>query len=201
MRVLGVIPARGGSKRIPRKNCRLLHGCPLVGYTIRAAQAATKLTDWVVSTEDREIADIALSYGAFVIKRPDELAQDEASTGSVLLHALEWMEQDHEPYDMVVCLHPTSPIRDPRHIDSAITLLSMTDRASLASVSCRKRTYLHNASIYAMKADWLRRTNQHYSDHSVPFLMDARHSVDIDTEDDFRIAELYLNDHNCSSRQ
>jgi CMP-N,N'-diacetyllegionaminic acid synthase len=191
--VLGIIPARGGSKRIPRKNLRLLHSVPLIGYTIRAAAAASKLTDWVVSTENEEIASLALSYGATVVERPEDLAQDDSTSGAVARHALGWMEVDREPYDMVVLLHPTSPIRDPKHIDQAIDLLWKSDAPALASVSCRKRTYTHNASIYAMRSDWLVETNQHYCDRSIPFLMDARHSVDIDTEDDFRIAELFLN--------
>jgi CMP-N,N'-diacetyllegionaminic acid synthase len=193
VRVLGIIPARGGSKRIPRKNLRLLRGEPLISYTIRAAQAASLLTDWVVSTEDREIADLALSYGALVVERPEYLARDDSTSGAVARHALGWMEVDREPYDMVVLLHPTSPIRDPKHIDQAIDLLWKSDAPALASVSCRKRTYTHNASIYAMRSDWLVETNQHYCDRSIPFLMDARHSVDIDTEEDFRIAELFLN--------
>jgi CMP-N,N'-diacetyllegionaminic acid synthase len=171
----------------------LLHNVPLIGYTIRAAKAASKFTDWVVSTEDKEIADLALSYGACVVKRPEELAQDDSTSGAVARHALGWMEVDREPYDIVVLLHPTSPIRDPKHIDEAIDLLWKSDAPALASVSCRKRTYIHNASIYAMRSDWLVKTEQHYCDRSIPFLMDARHSVDIDTEDDFRIAELFLN--------
>ncbi len=193
-RTLGVIPARGGSKRVPRKNLRLLCGVPLIGYTIRACQAASKLTDWVVSTEDSEIRDVALSYGARIVKRPEELAQDDTTSGAVLRHALQWMEDERGHYDMVVCLHPTSPIRDARHIDEAIYQLWSSKAPALASVSCRKRTYVHNASIYAMDRDWLMKTGEHYCDRSVPYLMDARHSLDIDTEDDLRIAELYLND-------
>jgi CMP-N,N'-diacetyllegionaminic acid synthase len=193
VRTLGVIPARGGSKRILRKNLRLLHNVPLIGYTIRAAAAASKLTDWVVSTENEEIANLALSYGATVVERPEELAQDDSTSGAVARHALGWMEVDREPYDMVVLLHPTSPIRDPKHIDQAISLLWESDAPALASVSCRKRAYVHNASIYAMRSDWLVSTEQHYCEQSIPFLMDARHSVDIDTEDDFRMAELFLN--------
>lgn len=201
MRTLGIIPARGGSKRVPRKNLRLLHGVPLIGYTIRAAQAASKLTYFVVSTEDEEIKQIALSYGADVVDRPNDLAGDDITTGSVLRNALDTAEGNGPPYDFVVCLHPTSPIRDPKHIDDAVNLIWSTGASSLASVSCRKRCYVHNASIYIMRAKWLRETNQHYCDSSVPFLMDARHSVDIDTEDDLRIAELYLNGNNSSSRQ
>jgi CMP-N,N'-diacetyllegionaminic acid synthase len=171
----------------------LLNGVPLIWYTIRAAKEASLLTDWVVSTENKEIADLALSYGALVVERPDSLAEDDSTSGAVARHALGWMEVDREPYDMVVLLHPTSPIRDPKHIDQAIRLLSESDAPALASVVHRKRTYTHNASIYAMRADWLMETELHYCDYSIPFLMDTRHSVDIDNEEDFKIAELFLN--------
>lgn len=210
-RVLGVIPARGGSKRIPRKNVRLLHGVPLIGYTIRAAQAASKLTDWVVSTEDKEIADVALSYGAKVIGQP--MASDTSTSGQVCRYALDTMERDNAPYDMVVLLHPTSPIRDPKHIDEAVDLLWKSERNTLASV-CRlprKRhpnvgyiwarywratdgdTYIMNASIYAMKRDWFIKNNEHTDMISVPLVMDRFHSLDIDEEIDLKLGELYLN--------
>jgi CMP-N,N'-diacetyllegionaminic acid synthase len=193
VKTLGVIPARGGSKRIIRKNCRLLHNVPLIGYTIRAAQSAVGLTDIVVSTEDEELKQIALSYGATVVDRPASLAGDDVTSGAVLRHALDVMEDGGERYDLVICLHPTSPIRHPDHIGQAINLLWYSDAPALASVACRKRTYTHNASIYAMRRDWLVSTGQHYCERSIPFLMDARHSVDIDTEEDFKIAELFLN--------
>lgn len=123
------------------------------------------------------------------------------------------MERDNSPYDIVVCLHPTSPIRDPKHIDDAIDLLWESDRDVLASV-CQlpvKRhqnvgyvwanywrayagnSYILNASIYAMKRDWLRKNNEHTDTVMVPFVMDRFHSLDIDEEIDFKLGELYLN--------
>jgi CMP-N,N'-diacetyllegionaminic acid synthase len=192
MRVLGVIPARGGSKRIPRKNIRPLHGSPLIAYTIRACQASEKLTDWVVSTEDEQIRDVALSLGAYVIRRPDELADDLASSDAVALHALNWIGVQTGPkainYDIVVLLHPTSPIRNPRHIDRAIETLWNSDAPSLASVEYAKRSYRHNASIYAVKTPF----TQLYGEKTIPFLMDKRHSLDIDDEADWQIAEKWL---------
>jgi CMP-N,N'-diacetyllegionaminic acid synthase len=185
-RVLGVIPARGNSKRIPNKNIRPLHGSPLIAYTIRAAQDSELLTTWVVSTESQAIRDVALSYGAYVVRRPEELAADDATTDDVLLHALEWMGAD--TFDMVVCLHPTSPIRDPKHIDQAIDILWSSDAPSLASVEYSKRSYRHNASIYAVKTPFTKR----YNDQTIPFLMDKRHSLDIDEEAEWQIAELWL---------
>jgi CMP-N,N'-diacetyllegionaminic acid synthase len=190
VRVLGVIPARGGSKRIPRKNIRPLHNSPLISYTIRACQASELLTTWVVSTEDEQIRDVALSYGAYVVRRPDELATDLASSDEVALHALDWMGcQEGGFYDIVVLLHPTSPIRDPRHIDRAIETLWNSNAPSLASVEYAKRSYRHNASIYAVKTPF----TQLYGEKTIPFLMDKRHSLDIDDEADWQIAELWLN--------
>jgi CMP-N,N'-diacetyllegionaminic acid synthase len=206
-RVLGVIPARGGSKRIPRKNLRLLKGEPLLSYTIRAAWAAKRLTDWVVSTEDREIANLALSYGATVVERPESLAQDDTTSGAVVRHALDWMEVDRAPYDMVVLLHPTSPIRDPKHIDEAVDKLWTSPLKTLASVyEIPRKThpnvmtayewhcggYVLNASIYAMKRDWFLENNKHTSEVSVPFVMDRYHSLDVDEEADLAIAGVYL---------
>jgi CMP-N,N'-diacetyllegionaminic acid synthase len=213
-RVLGVIPARGGSKRIPRKNLRLLKGEPLLSYTIRAAQQARRLTDWVVSTEDREIANLALSYGATVVERPEDLALDDTTSGAVVRHALDWMEVDRAPYDMVMLLHPTSPIRNPKHIDEAIEKLWRSELDTLASVcrlprkghqnikrmcgegdiydAMRGDAYIYNASIYAMKRDWFLQNNKHTSDVSVPFVMDRFHSLDVDEEADLAIAGVYL---------
>ncbi len=186
LRVLGIIPARKNSKRLPNKNLRLLAGCPLISYTIRAAQAASKLTEYVVATDDVEIANVAKSYGAPVLMRPE--VPDNQTSGELIQYVLDRCDYI---YDVVVLLHPTSPIRDAAHIDQAINLLLGSKAPSLASVECRKRTYTHNASIYAIKREAF--NGQHYSDESIPFLMDKRHSVDIDTEDDFRLAELYLN--------
>jgi CMP-N,N'-diacetyllegionaminic acid synthase len=215
-RVLGVVPARGGSKRIPRKNLRLLNGKPLIWYTIEAAKQAKKLTDWVVSTEDKEIANLALSYGAYVVKRPDSLAEDDTTSGAVVRHALDWMEVDRAPYDIVMLLHPTSPIRDPKHIDEAIARLWISPLDTLASVWELPRKghrnvvssgawtgsmatieendlFILNASIYAMKRNWFLKTNTHTTERSfVPLVMDRFHSLDVDEEADLAIAGVYL---------
>lgn len=91
--VLAVIPARGGSKRLPRKNIMPIKGHPLIAYTIKAAQDATKLTDWLVSTDDAQIAEVARAYGAPVpFMRPAELAYDTDRNAAVIRHAMEFME-------------------------------------------------------------------------------------------------------------
>ena len=207
MRALGIIPARGGSKRVPRKNLRSLAGKPLIQYTIEAAQKATKLTTWVVSTEDEEIRDVALSLGAYVIRRPDELAHDDTTTGAVLLHALEWMEPD--AFDVVVCLHPTSPIRDPLDIDDSVTWLQGTNLYDCVASCCALPVkthpnlfpenggpsyggYILNGSIYSIKRDWLKKHGKHVSMDPMLMPMDRRHSLDIDEEIDLKLGELFL---------
>ena len=136
-RVLAVIPARGGSKRFPRKNVALLCGKPLICHTIEAAQRSTLITDWLVSSEDDEIIEIATNYGAPVpFRRPIELATDEVRNIDVTIHALEYMERVNKlEYDMIVLLQPTVPIRDPKHIDESIELLWASELDSLASVN------------------------------------------------------------------
>jgi CMP-N,N'-diacetyllegionaminic acid synthase len=89
-KVLGVIPARGGSKRVKKKNLRHLCGKPLIQWTIEAAQQAKSLTNWAVSTEDYEIGQVSVNLGAYVVSRPEELADDLASSDSVALHVLDW---------------------------------------------------------------------------------------------------------------
>ena len=172
------------------------------------------LTDWVVSTEDKEVKNIALSYGASVVDRPESLAGDDITSGAVLRHALDTLEDRGPLYDMVVCLHPTSPIRDPRHIDQAIKQLDESDDNYLASAMALPKKAQHkffngnfacefqpdywlNASIYAIKTDRFRSDNKITSDWAAVQIleMDRRHSIDIDTEDDWKIAELMLNDH------
>lgn len=113
--ILGVIPARGGSKGIPRKNIKMIAGKPLIAWTIDAAKKSRLMDDFVVSTEDREIANIAKKYGAKIINRPAELATDEATTISVLQHVLSII-----PADDIVLLQPTSPIRSKGLIDKCI---------------------------------------------------------------------------------
>jgi CMP-N-acetylneuraminic acid synthetase len=134
--VLAVIPARGGSKRLPRKNILKIGEHPMVAYSIMAVREASNVTDWIVSSEDDEIIGIARQYGASIpFRRPDKLAADDIRNIDVVLHALEYMEKlKGRRYDIIVLLQPTSPIRDTEHIDKAIDLLWQSDLPSLASV-------------------------------------------------------------------
>lgn len=125
MEILGVIPARGGSKGIPRKNIRMLNGKPLIAWTIEAAKRSKLLTRVIVSTDDQEIADIARSYGAEVsFLRPADISHDLATDVQFLNHALDFLKEKegYEP-DIVLRLPPTSPLRTAEHIDQGIEVL------------------------------------------------------------------------------
>jgi len=120
--ILGIIPARGGSKGIPRKNIKPLHGKPLIYYTIKEALKSKFLNRVVVSTEDNDIAEIAKKFGAKVIKRPKELARDETPIRDVVIHVLNKFKEKKYIPDAVVLLQPSSPLRKAHHIDEAISL-------------------------------------------------------------------------------
>ena len=135
MNVLGVIPARGGSKGIPNKNLAPLCGRPLLAYTADAAKASTRLTRTIVSTDDPRIAESATSLGLEVpFMRPASLAEDEAPMLPVLQHAIEAMESSGFSTDIVVLLQPTSPLRRGEHIDAAIDWLLRVRGDSVVSV-------------------------------------------------------------------
>jgi CMP-N-acetylneuraminic acid synthetase len=136
MLVLGVIPARGGSKSVPRKNIALLHGRPLIAYTIEAARASRRLTHFLVSSEDPEIIAVAADCGAPVpFVRPAELATDVAPTLPVVQHAVREMERmEGIIFEIVVLLQPTTPLRCAQDIDAAVAKLIDTGADSVVSV-------------------------------------------------------------------
>lgn len=125
LRVLAVVPARGGSKGLPGKNVRPLAGLPLVAHSLRAAEAMRTVTRCVVTTDDPLIAEVARAHGGDVPwLRPAELATDETPMAPVLRHALAAVEaEEGTSYDVVVLLDPTSPARVPEEIDDAVELL------------------------------------------------------------------------------
>jgi CMP-N-acetylneuraminic acid synthetase len=136
MNILGIIPARGGSKSVPHKNIALLNGKPMIAYTIEAAKKSQRLTEFLVSSENPEIIDVAKQYGAPVpFVRPAQLATDEAPTLPVVQHAVREMEALNDlTYDIIVLLQPTTPLRRPEDIDAAIDKLVATDADSVISV-------------------------------------------------------------------
>ncbi|ACD97105.1 acylneuraminate cytidylyltransferase family protein [Trichlorobacter lovleyi] len=135
--VLGLIPARGGSKRLPRKNLLTLVGQPLISYTIQAGLQANCIDELMVSTDDHEIAQVALAWGARVpFMRPCELARDDTSTFEVVRHALDYYKEvEGKLFEYVALLQPTSPLRSGEDIDNAMVFLRKKNADSVISVS------------------------------------------------------------------
>jgi CMP-N-acetylneuraminic acid synthetase len=200
--ILGIIPARGGSKGIPRKNIRPCCGKPLIAWTIESAKRARFLDRFVVSTEDDEIASVAEQYGAEVIPRPIELATDEATTLSVLQHVLSVIDAD-----VVVLLQCTSPIRDDEIIDRCIRTFSETGADSVATGfictfyewgSYREERrqdldgfFYDDGNVYVLSADNIRRGDL-FGERKVRMLTSREQNIEIDDEFDFWIAEQVL---------
>ena len=136
MNILGLIPARGGSKSIPRKNIALLAGRPLLAYTCEAALESRCLTRVVLSTDDEAIAEVGRNCGVEVpFMRPAELAGDNTPSLAVAQHAIRWLSE-HEDWeaDVLVLLQPTSPLRRVNHVDEAIELLLQSGAETVVSV-------------------------------------------------------------------
>ncbi|PHV38914.1 cytidylyltransferase domain-containing protein [Janthinobacterium sp. BJB304] len=222
MKTLALIPARGGSKGIPRKNINMIAGKPLIAWTIEAALASTLLDGVVVSTDNAEIAEVALRYGAQVpFLRPAELARDETPGVEPVLHALQQLPD----YDAVLLLQPTSPLRSSADIDACVALAREREAVSVVSVSepdahpdwmyrmtatqqlekllasqshTRRQdlpTVLTlNGALYFANADWLRSSRTLLAEETLAYVMPADRSVDIDTPLDWKFAELLLNE-------
>ena len=142
MKVLGIIPARGGSKGVPRKNIRSLSGKPLIAHTIEGALEAHLLTRVILSTDDEEIASVGKSFGADVpFIRPSELAADDTPTFPVIVHAVEYLEAKGEVFDAVCILKPTNPFRRSEDIDACIELMAKSAADSVVSVLPVPETY------------------------------------------------------------
>ncbi|MBF0124381.1 MAG: acylneuraminate cytidylyltransferase family protein [Magnetococcales bacterium] len=133
--VLAVIPARGGSRGVPRKNVRLLAGRPLIAWSIGAAQACPAIDRLIVSSEDDEIIEVAQQWGCEVpFRRPAALATDHASSIDVLLHALDTLADQQQRYDWLLLLQPTSPLRTDEDIQMALRLCRRDDVAAVVSL-------------------------------------------------------------------
>lgn len=212
MDVVGLIPARGGSKGIPRKNLEQVGGKPLLAWTVEAALAASELTQVVVSTDDDEIAAAA---GVEVLRRPPELAADDTPMLDVVRHAVAALAPD-----VVVLLQPTSPLRRAEHVDACVrlllesgadavvtvvevphrfrpdSLLDVVDGRAVARGGARTRqekelVYARNGpAVLARRADRL--GDDLYGGDVRPFVMDERDSLDVDDPFDLELADLLL---------
>lgn len=178
--MLGIIPARGGSKRIPRKNVRELGGKRLVEWTIEAMQGAGM--DGVVSTEDGEIALVSINHRppCKALVRPKELATDEARTEGVILHVLGIYPQQ----EAFCLLQPTSPFRTSKHILEALSLFERY--GNLISVN---EDGERNGAIYIQDAWEFQK--QGFDPNSYKYVMKDG-NLDIDTEEDWRLAEEHV---------
>ena len=122
-RVLAIIPARGGSKGLPRKNIINFDGKPLIAWTIEASLNSKYITKTVVSSDDDEILNISKQHGSDTIKRPSDLASDNATSASVVKHAIDYLSSNGEEFDILILLQPTSPLRKDNDIDEMLKLL------------------------------------------------------------------------------
>ncbi len=199
--ILGITPARGGSKGIPGKNIKEISGKPLIAWTIEAAKESQMIDRYVVSTEDEEIAEISREYGADVIERPPELATDETITLSVLQYVIEKI-----PCDSVVLLQATSPIRRGGLIDECIRDFIDNEYDSLATgFTCKYIEYGKNNSrrqdiegffyddgnIYVIKADLIER-GERFGKKVGKKVISRWENIEIDDEFDFWLAEQTL---------
>jgi CMP-N,N'-diacetyllegionaminic acid synthase len=196
-RVLAIIPARQGSKRIPLKNRKSFAGRPLIHWTMLAALDCKDLiTHIVVTTNDSSILEMHEQFPEIeFIKRPHSLAADETSTYDVVEHV---MQQQLEKFDAILLLQPTSPLRTSKHLREAITAYSRGHKPQLVSVKKSlqkvKNTIAEtsngdflvlNGAIYISDWDYLTLNKFFSSPHSQMFEMDAISSVDIDTPEDW----------------
>lgn len=219
-KILGIIPARGGSKGVPRKNIRDLAGKPLIAWTIEEAKKSRYIDRLILSSEDDEIIEVAKEYGCEVpFKRPLELAQDDAQGIEPVLHAIEQCPG----YDYVVLLQPTSPLRTVEDIDGCIEKLLASDADFCVSVTepdkspywmytvendrmiplilqdelvARRqdlpKIYALNGAVYVGRINKLLNTKSFVTNESLAYLMSQAKSFDIDTERDFIISEFFI---------
>lgn len=220
-RVLAVIPARGGSKGLARKNVLDLGGRPLIAWSIEAARQSRYIDRCIVSTDDAEIADVATAAGGDLpFRRPAALARDESTTLEVALHALDQLPG----YAILVILQPTSPLRRASDIDHTLERLSEAHANSAVTVvepakspywsytidedgrlhhlidpalAGKRRqelpaAYVLNGAVYAADAHWLRGHGSFVGPDSVACVMPASRSLDIDTAFDLKLAGFYL---------
>lgn len=201
-RFLGVIPARGGSKGIPRKNIKMIAGKPLIAWTIEAAGRSKLLDRFVVSTEDPEIARISKEYGAPVINRPARLATDRATTLSVLQHVLTLIDAE-----AVVLLQPTSPIRDDGLIDECIRRFKRSGADNLGTgfickfmeygTYCAKRRqdlkgfFYDDGNTYVIRSGLIKKGRM-FGRKVERFPIGKEQNIEIDDEFDFWIAGQVL---------
>jgi len=221
--VLGLIPARGGSKGVPKKNIHEVGGKPLIAWTIEAASQSEFLDRTILSSDDTEIIETARSWKCDIpFTRPDELAADTSDSLDVAIHAIHALD---DAYDLLVLLQPTSPLRSFRDIDAAISL-SQKHQAPCVSVcktgkspswmftldkndamhpvfpdseiQSRRQdapmTVIPNGAVYVSSCTHLLDDGDFFCPETVAYLMPEERSIDVDSEIDLRMADMLLKD-------
>jgi CMP-N,N'-diacetyllegionaminic acid synthase len=219
MKVLAIVPARGGSKGLPSKNIRMIAGKPLLAYTIQCARRSRSIDRLVVSTDAEAIANIAREAGAEVIMRPAAFATDEAPTELALLHALDTLKavDGYEP-DAVMTLEPTSPLRSPELIDRCVDAMCRHDADSILTVTetrecfgtivdgrfeyliknqARRRQeraplYRESSTVYLTRVQTLRTRRSVLGERLYPVIVDPAEAIDINSPLDLAVAEAVL---------
>ena len=223
-KVIAIIPARGGSKRLPGKNLLVVHGLPLLAHTILQAHRSLLIKAVYVTTDDDEIAEVAEHYGAKIIKRPADLAADNASSESAILHALDSIEADGHPLSSaIVMLQCTSPIRREGDIDNAVRQFFAEEAESLLSACSTKHffwrrlengaeainydhnyrprsqefeaQYQENGSIYITKTSWLRQAKNRIGGKISIYEMDFWSRFEIDQREDLELIDWIMGHH------
>jgi len=219
MKIIAIIPARGGSKGIPRKNIKTFCGKPLIYYIINSALNVKDIEKVIVSTEDEEVAEVAKRYGAEIIKRPKSLAEDEVPTLPVLQHAVKYLkEKENYKPDVIVLLYPTSPLLKANRILEAIKLFKEKNFDSLISVvedkghfwvenngkykrlypkvlknrQYTKPLFRENGAIYICKRNLLMERGEIVGGNIRFLKMNREETIDIDEPFDFEIAEFLM---------
>lgn len=210
-RVLGLIPARAGSQRLPGKNLRPLAGRPMLDWTLDAALGATSLDRVVVSTDDAGVAALARARGVEVVDRPAELAGSEASVIDAIVHALDRIGGD---WELIVLLQPTSPLRLASDIDGAVALCRERDAPAVIGVSpLTKPPGFHgrvvegvyradaetaaalsviNGAVYVGRPERLRAERTFQSEGTLAWTMPAERGWDVDTIEEFAVCDALL---------
>jgi CMP-N-acetylneuraminic acid synthetase len=216
---LGVIPARGGSKGVPRKNLRPLCGEPLLVHTVRAALAAERVARTVVSTDSDEIAEVARAAGAEVVRRPAELARDESPTEDALIHVVRTLAEQGEVVPaFVATLEPTSPLRTPALIDACVELAVRSGAGAVITVAetrallgrldgsrfrylepgaprrrqLREPLYRESSTVYVTRTDALLASRSVLAEPLLAVVARPEEALDINTPLEFVIAEAAM---------
>mgnify|MGYP001564315056 CR=1 FL=1 len=184
--IIGIVPARGGSKRLPGKNLRLFHGKQLINWTIESARQSRFIDKLVVSTEDEAIIQAVSDKGVEIVNRPQELADDKSSVYDAIFHVL----AQYEPFDYTVLLQVTSPLRTVEDIDGSIHHCWASNAPSCITITQGRPDA--NGAVYVAWTTWLKEQLLFDGGRTVVYPMPQERSVDINSIQDFERAEQLM---------